>query len=107
MNGEVGGGVERVFGRCVFVFFFQAEDGIRDYDVTGVQTCALPIWCRSAGSSRPWLAVLLNMTNSLHVQDRVQIKRISAQQSFNQVSYCTVHQWPLWCGCTAAELGIF
>ena len=25
------------------VFFFQAEDGIRDYDVTGVQTCALPI----------------------------------------------------------------
>src|SRR5256885_1647049 len=35
--------------RCVscspsqFVFFFQAEDGIRDYKVTGVQTCALPI----------------------------------------------------------------
>ena len=25
-------------------FFFQAEDGIRDYDVTGVQTCALPIF---------------------------------------------------------------
>ena len=25
-------------------FFFQAEDGIRDYDVTGVQTCALPIY---------------------------------------------------------------
>src|SRR5437016_8129776 len=27
----------------VFVFFFQAEDGIRDWSVTGVQTCALPI----------------------------------------------------------------
>src|SRR6266487_4694610 len=27
-----------------FVFFFQAEDGIRDGRVTGVQTCALPIW---------------------------------------------------------------
>ena len=27
----------------MYVFFFQAEDGIRDYDVTGVQTCALPI----------------------------------------------------------------
>src|SRR5207249_6228256 len=26
-----------------FVFFFQAEDGIRDRNVTGVQTCALPI----------------------------------------------------------------
>ena len=28
---------------CLFFFFFQAEDGIRDYKVTGVQTCALPI----------------------------------------------------------------
>src|SRR2546426_3644414 len=28
---------------CVCFFFFQAEDGIRDYKVTGVQTCALPI----------------------------------------------------------------
>src|SRR3712207_95589 len=27
-----------------FFFFFQAEDGIRDIGVTGVQTCALPIW---------------------------------------------------------------
>src|SRR3712207_1829850 len=29
---------------CVLVFFFQAEDGIRDIGVTGVQTCALPIF---------------------------------------------------------------
>src|SRR5687767_1731311 len=29
---------------CFFFFFFQAEDGIRDKLVTGVQTCALPIW---------------------------------------------------------------
>jgi len=28
---------------CYSVFFFQAEDGIRGRDVTGVQTCALPI----------------------------------------------------------------
>src|SRR2546429_3760162 len=28
---------------CVMFFFFQAEDGIRDVAVTGVQTCALPI----------------------------------------------------------------
>src|SRR5690606_40377898 len=27
----------------IFFFFFQAEDGIRDFHVTGVQTCALPI----------------------------------------------------------------
>src|SRR2546430_1938613 len=30
-----------------FVFFFQAEDGIRDLTVTGVQTCALPICFQS------------------------------------------------------------
>src|SRR5699024_940646 len=29
---------------CIFFFFFQAEDGIRDRNVTGVQTCALPIF---------------------------------------------------------------
>src|SRR5699024_11856178 len=28
-------------------FFFQAEDGIRDRNVTGVQTCALPIWIKA------------------------------------------------------------
>src|SRR5262249_56251087 len=28
---------------CYYFFFFQAEDGIRDWSVTGVQTCALPI----------------------------------------------------------------
>src|SRR5256885_5003281 len=30
----------------IIFFFFQAEDGIRDYKVTGVQTCALPIYQR-------------------------------------------------------------
>src|SRR2546430_7802883 len=34
---------------CCFFFFFQAEDGIRDLTVTGVQTCALPI----CGDVRP------------------------------------------------------
>src|SRR2546429_2678081 len=36
---------------CVFSFFFQAEDGIRDVAVTGVQTCALPI-CGDRGRRR-------------------------------------------------------
>src|SRR5256885_5017969 len=35
-----------------FVFFFQAEDGIRDYKVTGVQTCALPICACAGGGHR-------------------------------------------------------
>src|SRR5437667_3631436 len=37
-----------LFVFILFFFFFQAEDGIRDRDVTGVQTCALPIfWGRA------------------------------------------------------------
>ena len=40
MEREKRGGV----GIVLFFFFFQAEDGIRDSPVTGVQTCALPIF---------------------------------------------------------------
>ena len=36
--------VIRLAIRCIF--FFQAEDGIRDHCVTGVQTCALPIYIK-------------------------------------------------------------
>ena len=37
-------GVEMGCEEMKFCFFFQAEDGIRDIGVTGVQTCALPIY---------------------------------------------------------------
>ena len=48
VNDRLGCRLKRKKGSCVFwgivlVFFFQAEDGIRDWSVTGVQTCALPI----------------------------------------------------------------
>src|SRR3712207_2566405 len=50
-------GVYRVYCTvCVMhvyvVFFFQAEDGIRDIGVTGVQTCALPIFYRRRAARR-------------------------------------------------------
>src|SRR5690606_39813356 len=41
----------------VCVFFFQAEDGIRDFHVTGVQTCALPIYSPKEDimkTDKPW-----------------------------------------------------
>src|SRR5690606_39532052 len=46
-----------LFAACIFVlffffFFFQAEDGIRDFHVTGVQTCALPIFLFLADPAR-------------------------------------------------------
>src|SRR5690349_22294874 len=47
------GGERKEDGQCYYLFFFQAEDGIRDLYVTEVQTCALPI------SSRLWNAWLI------------------------------------------------
>src|SRR5207249_7011425 len=40
-----------VSGIDIFFFFFQAEDGIRDRNVTGVQTCALPIFQSKASNT--------------------------------------------------------
>src|SRR5256885_4289746 len=42
-NGMISTSGEKLRHMSIFFFFFQAEDGIRDYKVTGVQTCALPI----------------------------------------------------------------
>src|SRR5205823_7716536 len=52
---------------AVCVFFFQAEDGIRDKLVTGVQTCALPISVRTAlvGRLAAWRAGV-PMVHHLH-----------------------------------------
>src|SRR5436305_13744805 len=66
---------------CVwFFFFFQAEDGIRDADVTGVQTCALPIsssvsmipiaFARARPSRRPALAISRSRGAKPHRIDR-------------------------------------
>src|SRR2546427_6875607 len=46
-----------------FFFFFQAEDGIRDLTVTGVQTCALPIFLTFDNESKG--AIVLEHMNEL------------------------------------------
>src|SRR5688500_20266620 len=51
----------------IVFFFFQAEDGIRDYKVTGVQTCALPI------SLMRWLTHSTSPTAACNC--RISIKR--------------------------------
>src|SRR5271167_646318 len=50
------------------LFFFQAEDGIRDRNVTGVQTCALPIFESGtpASTPKPISSPVQNMGHLLH-----------------------------------------
>src|SRR2546430_5943154 len=63
--------------RCcsLFFFFFQAEDGIRDLTVTGVQTCALPIYEGAAPllfDVRPLrVSLAAGRTIRVHVRARV------------------------------------
>src|SRR5256885_12184069 len=68
------------------IFFFQAEDGIRDYKVTGVQTCALPLVrvpaqrgdatrCENRmpdPSANPYLALAVQLATGLDgIQERI------------------------------------
>src|SRR5258708_21887884 len=58
----------------LFFFFFQAEDGIRDDLVTGVQTCALPIWYKSSKCISPW-----KITYAIWQPDSVTVELTSVQ----------------------------
>ena len=49
-------GIKLVVVICFF--FFQAEDGIRDWSVTGVQTCALPIYRQHRAEAFGWASIL-------------------------------------------------
>src|SRR5690348_18029898 len=80
----------------IFFFFFQAEDGIRDGRVTGVQTCALPIWCRI----RPPVAIPLDEMmitgprtaliafDSSSVRDRKSTRLNSSHPSISYAVFC-------------------
>ena len=59
-----------VFFSYFYFFFFQAEDGIRDIGVTGVQTCALPISGLGGGKERePDNAFSLHCTDTTLTSD--------------------------------------
>src|SRR2546430_8914163 len=76
----------------IVVFFFQAEDGIRDLTVTGVQTCALPISFDLAGVNRPRLDQLaqpvrqLNLAGPIALGGRERRKNIWRQRSEEHTS---------------------
>src|SRR3989454_11261605 len=72
---------------CMSFFFFQAEDGIRDYKVTGVQTCALPIYPNVREDSRP---IGVEQRQSLPRFNRPEVRvtscRVRARRAFQSVA---------------------
>src|SRR5438309_9649365 len=58
----------------LFFFFFQAEDGIRDGTVTGVQTCALPI-CIGRAAGDAVLKAARQLRGESHLEGRVELAR--------------------------------
>src|SRR5690348_17514951 len=84
-----------------FFFFFQAEDGIRDGRVTGVQTCALPISLDATGSpaealeevrqavaSGPDVADVHNAHGTVLLQDRKSTRLNSSHPSISYAVFC-------------------
>src|SRR3989440_8056546 len=70
------------FFRCLFFFFFfQAEDGIRDLIVTGVQTCALPIYFRSVALILRETRAILQRARELIPEHRTTLEGLPARLS--------------------------
>ena len=61
-------------------FFFQAEDGIRDRDVTGVQTCALPIYLQCSDQENVGFLDFRNDTQVGVITETDQIGRASCRE---------------------------
>ena len=53
----------------MLIYFFQAEDGIRDWSVTGVQTCALPIYYNMLVRYAPDGSAMPDLAESWEVND--------------------------------------
>src|SRR5476649_3002416 len=73
---------ERNENRTLF-FFFQAEDGIRDHGVTGVQTCALPIFdqpaCEQRALPKRRSAIAVARAVDLQLYDRSEERRVGKE----------------------------
>src|SRR2546421_9141375 len=77
-------------------FFFQAEDGIRDLIVTGVQTCALPIWIGHSGSADPPTRVRLGAPPAAHAARaaRAPARRSDRRRARRLISGTSVELYP-------------
>src|SRR5437870_7322759 len=106
-----------MMNHTVCLFFFQAEDGIRDGHVTGVQTCALPIFfymaSRGVTKDEAIRMVVLGtaevVTRRIHVEYAVEIDRLielelgeigraSCRERVKRWGVRVSGAWRVWCG---------
>src|SRR5256885_8931485 len=78
--------------RLLYFFFFQAEDGIRDYKVTGVQTCALPIsgfgsWARLRQRARRALPERRELDDEACASPRAGLDGAAAAAAGDQIAH--------------------
>src|SRR2546430_12366458 len=80
--------------RCCLFFFFQAEDGIRDLTVTGVQTCALPIYKTRRLAAYDWFGRWLKGARDTDPEPKIEMappeedrKSTRLNSSHSQISY--------------------
>src|SRR5437867_9812717 len=76
----------------VFFFFFQAEDGIRDRTVTGVQTCALPIFKELVPEEYPRLRAGQILFTYLHLAPAPELTRALSAAGTIAIAYETVQR---------------
>src|SRR5207253_5075662 len=89
------------------IFFFQAEDGIRDGHVTGVQTCALPIFYRSTTSVVALCASTLTISRPSRFARTSCAARGHVPSTQRRRTASTVTRWKATtCGsCRGSEIG--
>src|SRR3989440_8243610 len=69
-----------------FFFFFQAEDGIRDLIVTGVQTCALPICVELLDTGLDPVQVVAAAPKTLLVEGRLPARRLVVASEYERLA---------------------
>src|SRR5438445_7942702 len=76
-----------------YLFFFQAEDGIRDIGVTGVQTCALPISRSSAAGRGPAGRARSGTTAAAPARSRSEERRVGKESGWPGWSHHRKKEW--------------
>src|SRR5690554_6885491 len=80
----------------LFFFFFQAEDGIRDADVTGVQTCALPISILRSNSHTGAVKMLRQGRGDYLLDYRSQVQSALGSLEMEPLPWVPVVELPTW-----------